>query len=161
MRASGWPGRRDGRVGPGVRLGLVWLIAAAGAASAAAEPAALVPGLYEIEVRLGLPNVLEVGPPRQLTRCLTAGEIASGRAFFVRSENPIRACGLADYAATGTTVRYRIRCPGPNAASGDAEFEATGRGYRGTIRMQMGGKNMTMSETQVAVRVGECDPERP
>jgi hypothetical protein len=157
MRASGWPGRRDGRVGPGVRLGLVWLIAAAGAAPAAAEPAALVPGLYEIEVRLGLPNVLEVGPPRQLTRCLTAGEIASGRAFFVRSENPIAACELADYAASGTTVRYRIRCPGPNAASGDAEFEATGGGYRGTIRMQMGGKNMTMSETQVAARVGECE----
>jgi hypothetical protein len=118
------------------------------------------PGLYEIEVRVGLPNVLEVGPPGRLTRCLTAGDIESGQAFLVRSENPIRACGLTDYAASGAAVRYRVRCPGPNAASGEAEFEATGQGYRGAIRMQMGGKNMTMSETQTAVRLGDCEPER-
>jgi hypothetical protein len=140
-------------------FGLLGLILAAGAAPAAAEPPGLVPGLYAIEVRLGLPNVLVVGPPRQLTRCVTAGEIASGRAFFVRSENPIGACEQVDVAVTGTAVRYRIRCPGPNASSADAEFETGDRGYRGTIRMTMGGKNMTMSETQVATRVGDC--ERP
>jgi hypothetical protein len=134
----------------------VWLLVVFGAIPAEAGSAAVVPGLYEIEVRLGLPNVLEVGPPRRLLRCLTAGEIESGQAFFVRSENPIRACGLTDYVATGTRVRYRIQCPGPNAASADAEFETTAGGYRGAIRMQMGGKNMTMSETQVAARVGEC-----
>lgn len=117
---------------------------------------AVAPGLYQIEVRVGLPNVLEVGPPTRLTRCLTGAEIESGQAFFVRSENPLRACALTDHAATGTSVRYRIRCPGPNAASADAEFETTATGYRGVIRMVMGGKNMTMSETQVAARIGEC-----
>ena len=121
----------------------------------------VAPGLYAIEVRLGLPNVLEVAPPARLVRCVTAGEIESGRAFFVRSENPIRACAPADYRAAGNTVRYRIRCPGPNAASAEAEFEATATGYRGTISMQMGGKNMTMSERQVAVRIGECEGTRP
>jgi hypothetical protein len=121
-----------------------------------ADGPAVAPGLYEIEVRLGLPNVLEVGPPTRLTRCLTGAEIESGRAFFVRSENPLRACELTDYAATGTAVRYRIRCPGPNAASAEADFETTAAGYRGVIRMVMGGKNMTMSETQVAVRIGDC-----
>jgi hypothetical protein len=131
-------------------LALVPLLAVAG-------PPAVAPGLYAIEVRLGLPNVLEVGPPTTLTRCLTAPEIESGQAFFVRSENPLRACALTDYAATGASVRYRIRCPGPNAASADAEFQTTAAGYRGVIRMVMGGKNMTMSETQVAARIGECD----
>jgi hypothetical protein len=126
---------------------------------AAAGPPGVAPGLYDIEVRLGLPNVLEVGPPTKLRRCVTSGEIESGQAFFVRSENPLRACALTDYAATGTSVRYRIRCPGPNEASAEAEFETTTAGYRGIIRMVMGGKNMTMSETQTAVRVGEC--ERP
>jgi hypothetical protein len=130
-------------------LALVALLADAGSP-------AVAPGLYEIEVRLGLPNVLEVGPPTRLTRCLTGAEIESGQAFFVRSENPLRACALTDHAATGTSVRYRIRCPGPNAASADAEFETTPTGYRGVIRMVMGGKNMTMSETQVATRIGEC-----
>jgi Protein of unknown function (DUF3617) len=139
----------------------VWLLGAFLATPADTGPLPFAPGLYEIEVRLGLPNVLEVAPPRRLLRCLTASEIESGRVFFVRSENPIRACALADYEATGTTVRYRISCLGPNAASAEAEFETSAGGYRGAIRMQMGGKNMTMSETQVAVRVGECEGERP
>jgi hypothetical protein len=155
MRTAGGPGRHGT---DGGRLGLVWLalVMGAGVAPAAAEPPGLAPGLYAIEVRIGLPNVLEVGPPHQLTRCVTAGEIASGQAFFVRSENPIAACEQVDVAATATAVRYRIHCPGPNAASADAEFETGDQGYRGTIRMTMGGKNMTMSETQVAARVGEC-----
>jgi hypothetical protein len=88
-----------------------------------------------------------------LTRCLTASAIESGQAFFVLSENPIRACPVTDYRATPTTARYDIRCPGANAASAEGDFETTATGYRGTISMQMGGKNMTMSETQVAVRV--------
>jgi hypothetical protein len=130
-------------------LGLLALLAGAG-------PPAVAPGLYEIEVRLGLPNVLEVGPPTTIRRCLTPTDIESGQAFFVRSESPLRACALTDHAATGSSVRYRIRCPGPNAASAEAEFETTPAGYRGVIRMVMGGKNMTMSETQTAVRIGEC-----
>lgn len=135
---------------------LVWLLVQFGVSPAAAGPPAVAPGLYDIEVRLGLPNVLEVGRPTSLRRCLTGEEIESGQAFFVRSENPLRACALTDYAATGTSVRYRIRCPGPNAASAEAEFETATAGYRGVIRMQMGGKNMTMSETHAAVRIGEC-----
>jgi uncharacterized protein DUF3617 len=127
-------------------------------AVADADPLSVAPGLYEIEVRLGLPNVLEVAPPTKLAGCLTGAEIESGRAFFVRSESPLRACALTDYTAAGTAVRYRIGCPGPNAASAEAEFETTPVSYRGVIRMQMGGKNMTMSETQVAVRVGDCEP---
>jgi hypothetical protein len=145
-------------VGHSLRLpGLLWLLVTVGAIPTAAGPLAVAPGLYEIEVRVDLPNVLQVGPSSRFRRCLTATEIESGQAFFVRSENPIRSCALADFAATGTTARYRIRCPGPNAASGEAEFEPTAGGYRGAVRMQMGGKNMTMSETQNAVRVGECD----
>lgn len=72
---------------------------------AEAEPRAFAPGLYDIEVRLHLPYVLEVSPSKRLTRCLTASAIESGRAFFVLSENPIRACPLTDYRATTTTAR--------------------------------------------------------
>jgi hypothetical protein len=124
-----------------------------------AEPPAVRPGLYEIQVRINLPYVLEVSPPKRLTRCLTPGAIESGRAFFVLSENPIKVCPVSDYHASATTARYLIRCPGANAASAEGEFEPTETGYRGTISMQMGGKNMTMSETQVGVRIGDCPGE--
>ena len=89
-------------------------------------------------------------------RCLTHAAIASGEAFSVLGENPISKCPRIDQRATATTARYRIRCPGPNSASAEASFETNATGYSGTIAMQMGGKNMTMSETQVAVRVGDC-----
>jgi hypothetical protein len=149
------------RVGWRWLVGLLVSVSALPATWAAAEPQTFTPGLYDIEVRLDLPHVLEVAPPTRSTRCLTAGAIETGRAFFVRSENPIRACPLSDYQATATTARYQIRCPGPNAASAEAQFETTATGYRGTISMQMGGKNMTMSETQVAVRIGTCASEGP
>jgi len=44
----------------------------------------------------------------------------------------------------------RIACAGPNRGSAVAVFETTGSAYRGNIKMNMDGKNMTMSETQVA-----------
>jgi hypothetical protein len=36
-------------------------------------------------------------------------------------------------------------------------FTSTGTTYRGSIEMNLGGKNMTMSETQRGERVGECE----
>jgi hypothetical protein len=35
-------------------------------------------------------------------------------------------------------------------------FETTATTYRGSINMNMGGKNMTMSETQAGRRIGNC-----
>ena len=153
------PGAERGGVGQHSWWRLLGLLASVSVllvSWAEAEPPGLTPGLYDIEVRINLPYVLEVSPPKRLTRCLTSSAIDSGQAFFVLSENPIRVCPISDYRATATTAQYRIRCPGANAASAEGEFETTETGYRGTISMQMGGKNMTMSETQVAVRVGTC-----
>jgi hypothetical protein len=81
----------------------------------------------------------------------------TGRAFFVFSDTPLRACALHDYDARPEQVRYRIACAGPNAASASAEFELQHTHYHGTIHMQMGGKNMTLVETQHAVRVAACE----
>jgi hypothetical protein len=49
-----------------------------------------------------------------------------------------------------------IACAGPNRGSAVATFETKGTTYRGTIKMNMGGKNMTMSETQAGKRIGDC-----
>jgi hypothetical protein len=116
----------------------------------------LMPGLYQIEVKIALPHAPDVAPPTRIVRCLTPADLESGRAFFVLSDNPIKACALIDFQAAEATASYRIVCPGPNAASATAVFETTDKGYRGVIKMQMGGKNMTMSEIQTATRAGEC-----
>jgi hypothetical protein len=136
-------------------LGLLSLFAVY--ASLADASVHLTPGLYEVQVEIALPNTYNIAPKTTVRHCVTAADIATGRAFFVLSDNPIRSCALHDYDAYKEKVRYRIACVGPNAASAGAEFELQHTHYHGTIHMQMGGKNMTMFETQHAVRVGDCE----
>lgn len=123
--------------------------------SPAAGPA-LDPGLYRVEVRISLPNVQNVAPPLFLDRCITAADLESGRAFPVLSDNPLKACEPRDYEASERRITYRIECPGPNRGRATGVFDIQPRSYRGTITMNMGGKNMTMSETQAAKRTGDC-----
>jgi len=115
-----------------------------------------VPGLYRVEVRISLPNVQDTAAPMLLTRCVGPADLQSGRAFFVMSENPLKSCDLLDYEVTAGTAVYRIACPGPNRGSAVGVFDTAATSYRGTIQMNMGGKNMTMSETQAATRIGDC-----
>jgi hypothetical protein len=123
--------------------------------SSAADPSP-TPGLYRVEVRISLPNVQDTADPLVLTRCVSAADLKSGQAFFVLSDNPLKRCPLLDYQATADMATYRVACPGPNMGSAVAVFETTGTAYHGSIKMNMGGKNMTMSETQVGRRIGDC-----
>jgi hypothetical protein len=133
---------------------------AAGAALAAVAPAAadqaLEPGLYQVEVRISLPNVGVAAPALNLTRCISPDDLLSGEAFSLLSDNPLRTCGMVDYQTTQSTASYRIECAGPNRGYAIAAFDVRQNSYRGTIKMNMGGKNMTMSETQVGNRTGNC-----
>jgi uncharacterized protein DUF3617 len=116
----------------------------------------LTPGLYKVEVRISLPNVQDAAAPIVLTRCVRPDDLESGQAFSILSDNPLKKCELLDYQTTSSTAVYRIACPGPNKGSAVAVFDTTNTSYRGSIKMNMGGKNMTMSETQVGKRAGDC-----
>jgi hypothetical protein len=132
------------------------VVAAFAATGSVAAVPLLIPGLYQVEVRIALPNVLDASAPEILTRCVSPADLESGQAFFVLSENPLRTCDLLDYQVTEGTATYRIACPGPNRGRAVAVFETTATTYRGSINMNMGGKNMTMSETQAGRRIGNC-----
>ncbi len=122
-----------------------------------AEDVVLEPGMYEVTVTLELPNVVATGVgPSTLRRCLTAEDMRSGNAFGVLGDNPLRACPLKDYTASNNRALYRIECPGPNAPFAAGVFDLAKASYRGVITMNMGGKNMTMSERQRGRRVGAC-----
>jgi len=120
-----------------------------------AEPA-LTPGLYDVEVRISLPNVQDVAAPAVVTRCVTAADLETGQAFSVLSDNPLKTCPLLDYQATADSATYRIACPGPNMGHAVGAFDLAATTYRGIIKMNMGGKNMTMSEAQRGMRTGDC-----
>jgi hypothetical protein len=129
------------------------MLAAAGAHATDASPA---PGRYQVEVRIALPNVQDVAAPLLLSLCISENDVRSGRAFFILSDNPLKTCDVRDFQRAADGVSYRIVCPGHNRGSAFAVFETTRNSYRGSIKMNMGGKNMTMSETQVGTWVGEC-----
>ena len=116
----------------------------------------LLPGLYQVEIRISLPNVAVAAPPLLANRCVTPDDLKSGQAFFILSDNPLKQCDLVDYQTTATAALYRIVCAGPNRGSAVAVFDTKQNTYQGTIRMNMGGKNMTMSETQAGKRIGDC-----
>ena len=123
---------------------------------AQAAEVALSPGLYRVEVRLSLPNVQDTAPPTLMTRCVSLTDLQTGSAFFVLSDNPLKTCDLLGYEVSADRAVYRIACAGPNRGTAVALFDLAATGYRGTIAMNMGGKNMTMSETQVGKRIGDC-----
>jgi len=139
-----------------------WLLIAAGALAAVAatgagaEDSSLTPGLYRVEVRIGLPNVQDVAAPLVVTRCVSREGLRTGQAFFILSDNPLKTCELVDYQASPGTAIYRVACVGHNRGSAAAVFDTKSATYRGTITMNMGGKNMTMSETQIGKRIGDC-----
>ena len=121
-----------------------------------AEDAALKPGFYEVTVTLEMPNVVTGIGPGTVHRCVTTADLLTGNAFGVLGENPIRSCPIADYSISANRALYRIACPGPNAPSAVGAFDLASSSYRGVITMNMGGKNMTMSERQRGRRIGAC-----
>ena len=133
------------------------LVACCGFAVVGAAETVLQPGLYEVTFTLELPNVIATGiGPGTLRRCVTPDDLRTGNAFGVLGDNPIRACPLKHYDISTDRAQYRIECPGPNTPSATGAFELTATSYRGVINMNMGGKNMTMSERQRGRRVGAC-----
>ena len=125
-------------------------------ASAAPARADVRGGLYEVTARIELPNVAPVAAPIRTTLCLTTEALRTATAFRVLSRNPLAACGRSDVVHSGAATTFRITCPGPNAPSALARFEVTDHGFKGAIHMNMGGKNMTMTERQSARRIGDC-----
>ena len=112
--------------------GAATLAALAAATGLAADPV-LAPGLYEVEVRISLPNVQDVAAPAVLNRCVTASDLESGQAFFVLSDNPLKNCPLLDYRTTADSAAYRIACPGPNMGYAVGVFDLAVTRYRGVI----------------------------
>jgi hypothetical protein len=132
------------------------LVAALAATGAVAADPFLTPGLYQVEVRIMLPNVQDAAAPVAVTRCISSADLESGTAFSILSKNPLRNCDLLDYQVSEGAATYRIACPGPNMGKAVAVFETTANTFRGSINMNMGGKNMTMSETQAGKRIRDC-----
>lgn len=135
-----------------LRLALTCALAVATASAVRGET--LTPGSYEVVVQLDLPFV-ETTNTRKTERICLASETALA---VLSDNNPLGKCPSSNMARQGSDLTFDIKCEGTNAAQGHARYTLTAETFDGLIEMKMGGKNMTMSETQHGHRVGECAP---
>ena len=132
---------------------LLILIAAPGAAHA--SDTVLEPGEYEVEMRLELPHIEDMGAHRTATVCITDGGGTHG--IIVLSENnPLVRCPASNVRQAGDELSFDLVCEGHNQAVARAKFRLWPDRFAGAFDMRMGGKNMTMTERQTGRRIGVC-----
>ena len=128
-----------------------------GGAARADAAALLQAGAYEVSVRLELPHLEDAGATRTVTICVSTEGAAGTHGLVVLSENnPLTRCPATNARQQGDTLTFDIVCPGGNAAVASARYVLGPDTFQGRIAMKMGGKNMTMTETQSGRRVGTC-----
>jgi len=131
---------------------------AVGVAAAASYATAMQPGHYEIQIDTGMPNLDKAQWGRTVVKqCLTRTDIESGQAYRGPRGDQYADCKLMDYKSLNGEVSYHIVCPGANAPSGYGAFTYTDTTFQGSVKMQMGGKNMTMIQEYTAKRVAGCE----
>lgn len=132
------------------------LIASLGAALVGG---ALQGGAYEVEVRLELPHIEDRIARKTATVCIADGASDGTSGLAVLSDNnPLADCPARNVRAGAVWLSFEIVCAGGNAATASAAYMLAADRFEGRIAMKMGGKNMTITETQVGRRIGPCQP---
>ncbi|GJE61317.1 DUF3617 domain-containing protein [Methylobacterium trifolii] len=119
-------------------------------------------GAYAVEMCLDLPHLQDMTRTRLVHVCLAPDRGADEPGFAVLSENnPLARCPASNLRRMGDELTFEIRCAGRNAAWATARYVLGPDRFEGRIAMQMGGKNMTMTEVQAGRRTGACTAPAP
>lgn len=114
-------------------------------------------GAYEVAVRLELPHLEDMGVSKTAVICVAGIDGSGDHGLVVLSENnPLGKCPASNFQQRGNTLTFDIACDGLNAAQAKATYALQPQGFQARIAMKMGGKNMTMTETQKGRRIGDC-----
>jgi hypothetical protein len=133
----------------------VVLALAIGSVAVASE--ALPPRLYNVTTETGMPHLEENlrYSVTQETRCLARENLAA--AFPILAHVSLKDCRLEPDSEQGGTLVYRLVCTGGHGTTGDATWELGKDQVTGTLRVKLGGKNMTFYQLVRAVPVGQCE----
>jgi hypothetical protein len=109
-------------------------------------------------VRVELPHIDGAAARQTGIVCIT--EAARDGTFglaVLSANNPLARCPAEYVRLESDTLTFDIMCQGGNAARGAATYALSIDRFHGRIAMKMGGKNMTMAETQSGRRIGACE----
>lgn len=118
-------------------------------------------GQYSVDVRLELPHLEDLNMVKTATICVTPDGGDSRGLAVLSDNNPLSRCPVSNAQQSGNVLTFDIVCEGKNQARATASYVLSADSFRGRITMRMGGKNMTMAETQAGHRVGACPGTAP
>lgn len=115
----------------------------------------LRPGAYRVLVHLAIPNVETRDYDFETSICWRGVD---------DPEMPLGPLGPGSLAGCASRARetpegvtVTTTCPGPNAGFATASYRRTPQGFSGQVDIDLGGKNMTLSELQRGTRTGGCE----
>lgn len=111
-------------------------------------------GLYVVKVEPKIPNVDLKGAESEVRICWQ-GPGKAKTPLGPLGPGPLKNCPATARATEGG-MEVTTRCPGPNMGHALSRYRVTSDGFRGWVSMNMGGKNMTVTEKQTGTWVGRC-----
>jgi hypothetical protein len=127
------------------------LVGALACAAAAAQVQ-----LYQVSTETGMPHLEENlrYAVRHEQRCLDPQDLSG--AFWMLGEVSLQDCRLVKADADTDAATYALQCVGGHGTSGEARWHFEPARLTGTLRVRLGGKNMTFYQRIVAKPLGPC-----
>jgi hypothetical protein len=116
-------------------------------------------GRWEVTVQMDMPGMPMQLPPQTLTQCITPEQAKDPKRSVPqagRGQNP-NDCSVSDYKVEGNKVTWAMKCEGREPMTGSGEMVYSGDTYKGTVKVNTSGQNMTMNYS--GKRLGDCTGE--
>ncbi len=101
------------------------------------------PRLYDVVTETEMPHLEE--NLRYATRherlCLDTHDLST--AFWMLGHASLKDCQLVKTGQSAASANYRLECAGGHGTTGDAQWQFEAGHMTGTLRVRLGGKNMT------------------
>lgn len=111
-------------------------------------------GLYTVSVEPRIPNV-DVKHLKVQAEICWQGPGHASMPLGPLGPGPLKTCPATARSTEGG-IEVTTKCPGPNMGWALSRYRVTSEGFRGWVSMNMGGKNMTVTEKQTGTWVGRC-----
>lgn len=117
-------------------------------------------GLYEVSVMLDMGATEDLNARKTVEVCVRSDAAGGAHGLFLLTNNiQLASCPIRNVSETVQSLNFDIICDGIDAGRASAIYTFENDSFEGHIAMRMGGKNMTMRETQSGRRIGDCKPQ--